>query len=164
MDTEGLLTPETPEAARERYADLATTAATVVKESAKRMGFDRAELDDRLTTDVYATAHDALFASLLRVHVGTREAFEDWCDEHPDYERHVEGSDSVDRVVWHPVPFAGTVVAATYQNEREAAVGTLRRIAFGRLYRPELDAASGPDGADVGGESDGGAGDGGASG
>ena len=141
METEGLLAPERPEAARERYAELASAATTVVKESVRRMEFDRVERDERLTTDVYATAHDALFASLLTVHVGTREEFESWCDDHPDYERHVEGSDSVDHVVWHAVPFAGTVVAATYQNEREAAVGTLRRIAFGRLYRSELERA-----------------------
>lgn len=138
MDTEGLLAPETPEAAHEQYADLAGTAATVVKEAAKGMEFDRAEFDERLTPDVYATAHDALFASLLTVHVGTREEFEEWCDEHPDHERHVEGSDSVDYVVWHAVPFAEAVVAATYQYERDAAVGTLRRIAFGRFYREEL--------------------------
>ncbi|MFD1511666.1 DUF5809 family protein [Halomarina rubra] len=141
MDTEGLLAPETQAEAREQYADLAPTAATVLKEAARRMAFDRAEFDERLTTDVYATAHDALFASLLTVHVGTREAFETWCEERPDYERHVEGSDSVDHVVWHPVPFDGSVVAATYQNEREAAVGTLRRIAFGRFYRDELERA-----------------------
>ncbi|MWG36652.1 DUF5809 family protein [Halomarina oriensis] len=138
MDTEGLLAPETADAAHDRYADLARTASTVVKEAAKRMEFDRAEFDERLTPDVYATAHDALFASLLAVHVGTVEEFEQWCDDHPDYERHVEGSDSVDHVVWHPVPFAETVVAATYQHERDAAVGTLRRIAFGRVYREEL--------------------------
>ena len=139
MDTEGLLAPESREAAREQYADLAPAAATVVKESVRRMEFDRVERDERLTNDVYATAHDALFASLLTVRVGTREEFEAWCDEHPDYERHVEGSDSVERVVWHAVPFAGTVVAATFHNEREAAVGTLRRSAFGRLYRSELE-------------------------
>ncbi|MFC5970865.1 DUF5809 family protein [Halomarina salina] len=141
METEGLLAPESPADAREQYADLATAAATVVKESVRRMEFDRVERDERLTNDVYATAHDALFASLLTVQVGTREEFETWCDDHPDYDRHVEGSDTVENVVWHAVPFAETVVAATYQNEREAAVGTLRRIAFGRLYRSELERA-----------------------
>ncbi len=47
----------------------------------------------------------------------------------------VNGSDSVDNVVWHVAPFADRVVAATFQEERDAAVGTLRRQAFGSVYR-----------------------------
>jgi len=46
----------------------------------------------------------------------------------------VAGSDNVDRVVWHA--FDGEAVAATFQQEEQAAISTLRRQAFGRLYRP----------------------------
>jgi hypothetical protein len=48
---------------------------------------------------------------------------------------HVEGSDNVDNVAWHVAPAAETVVAATYQQKEEAAIATLQRIAFGRVYR-----------------------------
>ncbi|WP_233516936.1 DUF5809 family protein, partial [Haloferax sp. Atlit-6N] len=69
-------------------------------------------------------------------------------DEHPDYEVITLGSDDVDRVAWHAAPFAETVVAATFQNEREAAVGTLRKQAFSRLYRPKFEDSSDGSSAD----------------
>ena len=86
----------------------------------------------KVTEEVVETAHDALFASLLEVHDGSREAFEER-REGFDGEVEVLGSENVDRVVWHT--FDGEAIAATYQNEPEAARGTLRRQAFGRLYR-----------------------------
>ena len=138
METEGFLSPETAAEATERFVELGPTAETVVTETAKAMAFDREEFDERLTSDVFATAHEALFASLLAVHVGTAEEFDQWQGDHDEYAVTVVGSDQVDNVVWHAVPFAGEVVAATYQNERDAAVGTLRRQAFGRLYREAL--------------------------
>jgi hypothetical protein len=135
METHGLLAPESAEAVRERYEALGPAARTVVKETARAMEFDREEYGERVTGDVVATARDALFASLLEVRVGTRTEFDEWLEEvDADYEVHLEGSDQVDRVVWHVAPFAGAVVGATYRNERAAAVGTLRRIAFGRYY------------------------------
>ena len=57
-----------------------------------------------------------------------------------DGEVHVAGSENVDHVAWHAPAFADAAVAATFQNEESAAVGTLRRQAFGRLYRDELHA------------------------
>ena len=45
------------------------------------------------------------------------------------------GSEHVDNVVWHEARIADTVLAATYQDERGAAVETLRRQALGRVYR-----------------------------
>lgn len=138
METVGFLSPETATEASESFVELGSTAETVVKETAKAMDFDREEFEDRLTGDVVATAHEALFASLLAVHVGTMDEFDGWQADYDDYEVTVLGSDQVDNVVWHPVPFAGEVVAATFQNEREAAVGTLRRQAFGRIYREAL--------------------------
>ena len=154
MDTEGTLAPETPEEAREGYGTLVPAAKVVVRETARAMGFDREEYRERVTGDVVETVHDALFASLLRVHVGTSEEFDDWLASHPDYEPDVAGNENVDGVVWHPVPFAGeggVAVAATFQNEREAAVGTLRRRAFGRVYREHLreDDAKAEDGRDA---------------
>ncbi len=135
MHTEGVFAPETAAAANELYAAVGPAAQTSVREVAKDMDFDSEEYEDRVTSSVVATAHEAIFASMLEVRVGSDAAFTDWCDDHPDYEREVIGSENVDRVVWHPVPFAETVVAATFQKREDAAVGTLRRQAFGSVYR-----------------------------
>ncbi|MEF8785290.1 MAG: DUF5809 family protein [Haloarculaceae archaeon] len=134
MDIEGLFTPETAEAARERYDALGPTAQTVVKEVTRAMAFDAAEYDDRVSSEVIETARDALFASMLEVRVGTRAEFDEW-RESTEYAVTVEGSDNVDNVVWHVAPFAEAAVAATYHEKRRAAVDTLRRQAFGRIYR-----------------------------
>ena len=56
-------------------------------------------------------------------------------EDHPDYEVTVAGRENVDRVAWHAAPFADRAVAATFAEEERAAVETLRRQAFGRLYR-----------------------------
>jgi hypothetical protein len=138
METEGVLAPETVAAARESYQGLAPAARTVVRETARAMEFDREEYDERVTGEVIATARDAIFASLLAVTVGDRAAYETWRGDH-DGPVHEVGSDRVDRVVWHAPPFADEAVAASFAEEREAAVATLRRQAFGRLYRPVLD-------------------------
>jgi len=135
MHVEGRLAPATAEEVREEYDALAPAARTVVRETAKAMSFDRAEYDERVTTAVIETALDALFASLLEVHVGGRDEFEAFRGDHPALEPAVEGSDTVDRVAWHAAPAAGLLVAATFQSERDAAVGTLRRQAFGKAYR-----------------------------
>ncbi|WP_348607241.1 DUF5809 family protein [Halobaculum rarum] len=175
MDTEGTLAPATPAAAREEYDTLVPAAKVAVREATKAMEFDREEYAERVTGEVIETVRDALFASLLRVHVGTREEYEAWLDDHPEYESDMAGSDNVDNVVWHPVAFAPEgegeqcessgragsdatrertkpVVAATWQAEREAAIGTLRRRAFGRAYRPVVDGDGDDDG--TGGNND----------
>ena len=85
------------------------------------------------------TAHEALFASTLAVRVGTRKEYQTWRAE-TDHEVQEVGSEHVDNVVWHAPPFATEAVAATFQDERRAAVETLRRQAFGRLYRERLGA------------------------
>ncbi|WP_336001645.1 DUF5809 family protein [Halorientalis halophila] len=135
MHTEGVFSPATADEARERYAAVGPAAQTSVREVAKAMDFDGEEYDERVTGAVVETAREAIFASLLSVTVGTDAEFEAWCDDHPDYEREVIGNENVDRVVWHAVPFAETVVAATFQEREDAAVGTLRRQAFGSVYR-----------------------------
>lgn len=132
-----MLSPATPAEARAAFDDLAVAAETVVTETAKAMDFEAAEFDERVTRPVFETAHEALFASLLSVTVGTRAEFEAWADG-ADHEVEVAGSDTVDGVVWHAPPFAETAVAATFQDERAAAVATLRRQAYGRLYREVL--------------------------
>ena len=149
MHTEGLLAPASAAAARRSYADLAGPARTVTRETAKAMDFDREEYDERVTDDVRATARDALFASLLEVRVGDREAFEDWRADF-DGDVRVMGSDEVPNVAWHVVPFDAegpptraaededvtpVAVAATFQNEPAAAMATLRRTVFARVYR-----------------------------
>lgn len=138
MDTEGLFEPETRQDAHERFRQLDTAAETVVKESARQMGFDSAEFGERITDDVIETAQESLFASLLQVTVGAREEYDQWCADN-DREPVVVGHESVDNVAWHAPPFAEQAVAATFQDEREAAVGTLRRQAFGRIYREVLE-------------------------
>lgn len=137
MDSHGFLAPETPEEVREHYGNVGPAAQTVTRELAKAMEFDEDEYDDRVTSDVVETARDALFAGLLEVYSGTRDEFEDWLDGR-QVEIRENGSDEVDYVAWHLVPFDGTVVTATYQNEPAAARGTLRRIAHGRFYRDVL--------------------------
>jgi hypothetical protein len=135
MRTEGVFAPESEAAARESFESVGPAAQVVVRETAKAMEFDREEYRERVTGEVVQTARDALFASLLEVHVGDREEWESWQADHPDYEVHEAGHPEVDNIVWHACPFAETAVAATFQNEPEAAMGTLRRQAFGRLYR-----------------------------
>ncbi|MFB6195830.1 MAG: DUF5809 family protein [Haloplanus sp.] len=137
METEGVFDPETLSAARDAYAAVGPAAKTVVRETATAMDFDREEYRDRVTSDVVETARDALFASLLVVRVADREEFESWRAD-ADVEVTMVGSENVDHVVWHVAPFADAAVAATFQAEREAAVATLRRQAFGRLYRDRL--------------------------
>ena len=137
MRTEGTFAPETWEDARARYESVGSTAQTVVREVAKSMEFDREEYEARVTGDVVETARQAIFAEQLAVHVDDAEGFEAWRDGYP-HDVRVAGSDNVDRVAWHPAPFAGTAVAATFQDEPEAAVATTRRMAFNRIYREEL--------------------------
>jgi len=134
MDTEGLFAPETAAEARERYEALGPAAQTVVKETTRAMAFDAEEYDDRVTSEVIETARDALFASLLEVHVGTREEFEAWRAD-ADCEVTAVGNENVDSVVWHAAPATDEAVAATFHDQRRAAVATLRRQAFGRIYR-----------------------------
>ncbi|MFC6824049.1 DUF5809 family protein [Halopelagius fulvigenes] len=138
METEGSLEPESESAAEAAFESAGPTAQSVVREVAKAMEFDREEYRERVTGDVVETARNVLFAERLAVTVGAREEFDAWCEDHPEYEVTELGSPSVERVAWHAAPFAGEVVAATFQNEREAAVGTLRRRAFARLYRPRF--------------------------
>ena len=133
METEGQFSPTTVAAARDRYEALGSTAQVVVKEVAKAMGLDAEEYRERVTGEVVETARDALFAESLSVTVGTREEFDEWRAD-TDHAVEVIGADNVDNVVWHAPEFADEAVAATYQSERAAAVGTLRRQAFGRLY------------------------------
>jgi len=133
MHTEGTFTFESDEDARATYDAVGPAAQTVVREVAKAMAFDREEYDERVTGDVVETARDALFASLLEVYVGTRAEFEDWREAY-DGEVTTVGHEAVDHVVWHVGP-NDEAVAATFQNEEAAAVATLRRQAFGRLYR-----------------------------
>jgi hypothetical protein len=139
METEGVLDPETAAEVRDQYEAVGPAAREVVRETAKAMGFDRVEYADRVTGDVVATARDAAFASLLVVHRGDRAAFDDWLAAHPAFEVREIGSADVDHVVWHPARAAGVVLAATYQDEPAAAASTLRRQAFGRVYRDLLD-------------------------
>ncbi len=133
METEGLFAPETEAEARARFELLAPAASEVVRAVAQQMAFDTEEYEQRVTGEVVETAREALYASLLEVYIGDRDTYEQWCGDHECDPVEV-GSQNVDRVVWHAAPFAETAIAATFQDERDAAVATLRRQAFGRLY------------------------------
>ena len=135
MHTAGTFTPDTEDEVHERYEALGPTAQTVVREVATAMAFEKEEYDERVTSAVVERARNALFASLLEVSVGSREEFEGWREDHSEYEVHVVGNENVPRVVWHVAPFADTAVAATFAHEERAAIETLRRQAFGRIYR-----------------------------
>lgn len=141
METRGVTTPTTQAEARQRYEALGPVAQLVVRETTRAMGFDATEYDDRVTSDVVAAARDVLFAGLVLVHVGTTTEFEDWLNDHPDYELDQTGSENVDNVAWHPAPVTDTVVATTFQDKPDAAVAALRRQAWGRVYRDVVDAA-----------------------
>ena len=143
MDTEGDLSPESLADARAAFEAAGPTAKQVVREAAKAMEFDREEYRERVTGEVVERARNVLFADRLAVNVGTRREFDAWVDDHPDYEVTLVGSPDVDRVVWHVAPFADAVAAATFHDERDAAVGTLRRQAFSRLYRPRFEDGDG---------------------
>ena len=158
METEGSLSPESAADARAAFDAAGATATQVVREVAKAMEFDREEYRDRVTSAVVERARNVLFADRLAVTVGTRAEFDAWVDDHPNHEVTVFGSGDVDRVVWHAAPFAGEVVAATFQNERDAAVGTLRRQAFSRVYRPQFEEAADEPGRGEETPDDGGAG------
>ncbi|KTG30477.1 DUF5809 family protein [Haloferax profundi] len=163
METHGTISPETREAAEDAFDRVGPTAQVVVRETAKAMDFGRDEYRERVTGDVVETVRNALFAESLSVTVGSRTEFDDWCESHPDYDVVELGNPDVERVAWHPIPFADTVVATTFQNERDAAISTLRRNAFGRVYRDTIldgdesdasghEAVGDGDGGDVGGD------------
>lgn len=135
MERKGEFSPASIDEARSLAERLGPAARLVVRETTQAMGFDREEYEDRVTPAVIETARDALFASLLSVSVGTYEEYEEWLAGR-ELETVEIGSQQVDNVVWHA--FDGTVVAATFQNEPDAAVATLRRQAFGRLYKERL--------------------------
>lgn len=137
MRTEGTVLPESPADVRGQYDRLESTAKEVVRGVTKAMEFDGEEYDQRVTDDVLETAQDALFAAQLAVTVGTREEFEQW-QTSATHEVIEVGSEHVDHVAWHAPPATETAVAATFQDEPEAAVQTLRRQAYGRLYREML--------------------------
>jgi hypothetical protein len=135
----GLFTPETAAEAAAKYGELGSAAQTVTRELARAMAFDREEYGERVTGEVVETARDALFASLLEVELGDREAFEAVREEYPDYELRLSGNENVPRVAWHVAPAAETIVAVTFSEEPDAAAAALRRQAHGAVYRPLID-------------------------
>jgi hypothetical protein len=137
MESEGLFAPETAQEAQDHFELLAPAASEVVRSVAKAMAFDTEEYDERVTGEIIETAREAMYASLLEVHIGDRETYEQWCNDH-ECEPIEMGHPDVDQVVWHAAPFENTAIAATFENERDAAIATLRRQAFGRLYKDIL--------------------------
>jgi hypothetical protein len=77
METEGILAPETPAAARGRFASLAPAAKTVLREVGRELSMDTGTYQEQIDDDLRLTAQEAIFASLLAVRVGTlrRQAF-----------------------------------------------------------------------------------------
>jgi len=137
-ETRGVFAPRTEAEVRERFESVGPAAQTVTREVARAMDLSKEEYEDRVTSGVVGAAREALFASLLEVQVGDYGALEAAKDDHPDADVHENGSADVDRAAWHYVPFADALVATTFQNEPDAAVATLRRIAFSEFYEPAL--------------------------
>ena len=133
MHDRGYFAPEQVEETRALFEAAGAAARTVVREVGRALGLDRDEVGERIDADVIRTAHEALFASLLRVSVGTRAEFDDFRAA-ADLEVIEVGSPNVEHVAWHAVEFADVVVAVTFQHEEDAAVETLRRQVFGRVY------------------------------
>lgn len=136
-DSCGTFDPDSWSDAERRYDDLGSTARVVVRAVAKAVDFDREEYERRVSADVVETARQALFAETLEIRVADRPAFDSWRSEYA-HDVHVAGSDAVGSVAWHVSAPAETAVAATFENEPEAAIGTVRRMAFNRLYRERL--------------------------
>ena len=137
MQTEGFLAPETPGEVHETFASLAPVAREVTRAVARASSADTEGYRERVGDSVVETAHEALFGSLLIVWTADRETFEQWCDRpaNAPLDVRVEGGDHVENIAWHVAPATDHVIAATYEDQREAAVSTVRRIAWGRIYR-----------------------------
>lgn len=143
MQREGLLAPETDEEARVAFAELAPAAQEVTRSVALTIGIDRDEYRDTVDEAVVRTAHEVLFGSLLRVRTADRNTFDEWVEsEAAGLDVIVEGGENVSNVAWHVAQLADRVLAATYESERQAAIATLRRIAWGRIYRDRVHDAS----------------------
>lgn len=140
MRTVGFLSPETLDEAQSSFEELGVPARELTREIAVAMGFNTEEYGERVTEDVVHTAREALFGSLLLVLTGERSEFDTWLNQpkHADFDVTIEGSERVVNIAWHPAPMDDRVIAATYENEREAAISTLRRIAWGSVYCGEL--------------------------
>lgn len=137
VETYGTFDPDSWADAESRYDRLDSTAQVVVRAVTKAMAFDREEYDRRVDGDVVETAQQAIFAESLAVCVADRATFDTWRAE-CSYDVRVAGSDAVGNVAWHVSTPAETAVAATFESEPDAAVGTVRRMAFNRLYRDRL--------------------------
>ena len=140
MRTDGYISPQTEESARAHFAALGPAAQELTREIAVAMEFSQEEYRERVTTGVVSTAREALFGSLLEVTTADRDTFDTWLAEQSISSDTVtiEGGELVEYIAWHQSPMAGRVIGATYQHEREAAVSTLRRMAWGKLYRPVI--------------------------
>lgn len=140
METRGQFAPETDAAVRQTYEALADAAETVTKEIAEANADTREDYRGLTGSDTVETAQQALFASLLEVQVGTAAEYESWLAEHERLEPELAGTEPVSGRAWHPVWARDAVVAASFEDRPDAAVGAVRRQAFGRHYRSILEA------------------------
>jgi hypothetical protein len=134
MDIQGLFAPASDAAVRDQYEAASAAADVVVRELVRALPVADTAEDRPDDATLQLTATEAIFASLLEVHVGTDAEFEAYLEE---TDREVErlGSEHVSGVAWHDAPAADRILAATYENEPDAAVDALRRQAFATLYR-----------------------------
>ena len=138
MDTRGYEAPRTESAARAHYEDLAGAAQTITKEVADA-GTDSSEAyQEFIDQSVIETAQQALFGSLLEVHVGSQTEYDTWLAEHESFDATLAGTETVPSRAWHPVWPTEQVVAVSFQDRPDAAVATVRRQAFGQHYRSML--------------------------
>lgn len=140
METRGHFAPSTEAEVRETYESLAQAAATVTKEIAEANADSRADYQTLIGSETVETAQQALFASMLEVQVGTTEAYDAWLADHDELETELAGAEPVSGRAWHLVSARDVVVVASFEERPDAAVSAVQRQAFGRHYRPILEA------------------------
>ena len=139
MERRGLLSFDSEADLAEVHQALLPAGETVTKELVDALEYHQGASEVSVTPELVETAHEAIFASLLEVYTGDSDEFEAWLRDHPDLDVHLEGHEHTERRAWHPVGPAGAVLAVTFQQEVEAAIGMVRRQAVGRYYRERLD-------------------------
>lgn len=140
MEATGFIEPQTTAAAREHHRECELMAADVVREVALALGIDGEAYRERVTDEVVRTAQDAIFGALLRVQTGTVADFDaaTSSNSYSDYTVQMEGSEHVDGRAWHVSPCAEAIAVVSFDTEPQAAIATVRRQAYGRIYRPLL--------------------------
>jgi len=123
METRGTFAPETRADALEYYEEVGPVAQVVVREATKAMSFG-ADVRRAGHAEVIRTARDATFAR-CSWSTSTSEGgeFDEWAAPKANSTRTMSSGSgpTTSTTSCGPIPFADTVIAATYQEEPDAA-------------------------------------------